>query len=279
MNKRRAGYRGTAGRLLFKFFGRKRVLDGLRLSNGSQFFQIDTLLLTKEFAMILEVKNWNGTIFFEPEFHQVIRIHNEKEETFYDPISQAEHKSRQLKKWLAANGFPDIPIEFAVIISSPSTIIKSPSKQTSSKVLHAHRLLSKLTSIEKSYSIERLNEKQIKKISHTLLKKHVEHEMDVMKFIKINPDTILTGVHCPQCGSLPMIYHWGQWRCPVCKTTSDTAHHQAVEDYFYLIKPSITNAEFLKFTHLTSVFSASRLLGQMNLQQGGEKKNRYYIKP
>ncbi|MCM3244169.1 hypothetical protein M3598_15555 [Cytobacillus oceanisediminis] len=106
-----------------------------------------------------------------------------------------------------------------------------------------------------------------------------EHEMDVMKFIKINPDTTLTGVHCPQCGSLPMIYHWGLWRCPVCKTTSDTAHHQAVEDYIYLIKPSITNAEFRKFPHLTSVFSAPRLLGQMNLQHGGEKKNRYYIKP
>lgn len=222
--------------------------------------------------MILEVKNWKGTIIFEPDFHQLMRIHNEKEEAFHDPISQAKHQSRQLKEWLAANGFPDIPIESAVIISSPSTIIKSPSKQTSSKVLHAHRLLSKLTSIEKSYSIVRLNKKQIKKISHTLLKKHVEHEMDLMKFLKINPDTSLTVVHCPQCGSLPMIYHWGQWRCPVCKTTSDTAHHQA----FYLNKPSITNAESRKFTHLTSVFSASRLLGQMNLQHGGEKKNRYY---
>ncbi|MDM5225400.1 nuclease-related domain-containing protein [Cytobacillus sp. NJ13] len=104
--------------------------------------------------MILEVKNWNGTIIFEPEFHQLIRIHNEKEEAFHDPISQAEHQSRQLKKWLAANAFLDIPIEFAVIISSPSTIIKSPSKQTSKKVMHAHRFLSNLNSIKKSYSIE-----------------------------------------------------------------------------------------------------------------------------
>ncbi len=115
--------------------------------------------------MILEVKNWNGTFIFEPNFHQLIRIHNEKEEAFHDPISQAEHQSRQLKKRLAANGFPDIPIEYDVFISSPSTIIKSPSKQTPSKVPHAHRLLSKLTSIEKSSSIERLNEKQIKKLA------------------------------------------------------------------------------------------------------------------
>ncbi|WP_370223697.1 hypothetical protein [Cytobacillus sp.] len=53
----------------------------------------------------------------------------------------------------------------------------------------------------------------------------------------------------------------------VCKTASDSAHQQTIVDYFYLIKPSITNAEFRRFTHLASVFSASRLLGQMNLSK------------
>ncbi|WP_243503173.1 nuclease-related domain-containing protein [Cytobacillus oceanisediminis] len=100
LNKRRAGYIGEQKLDYYlSFLDEKEywIYHGLRLSNGSQFFQIDTLLLTKEFAMILEVKNWNGTIIFEPEFHQLIRIHNEKEEAFHDPISQAEHQSRQLK--------------------------------------------------------------------------------------------------------------------------------------------------------------------------------------
>lgn len=165
LNKRKAGFIGEQKLDYYLDFldeKKYRIFHGLRLSNRKQFFHMDTLLLTKRFAMILKVKNWNGTFILEPNFHQLIRIHNEKEEAFHDPISKAEHQSRQLKKRLAANGFPDIPIEFDVFISSPSTIKKSPSKQTSSKVLHAHRLLSKLTSIEKSYSIERLNEKQIK---------------------------------------------------------------------------------------------------------------------
>ena len=168
LNKRKAGFIGEQKLDYYLDFldeKKYRIFHGLRLSNRKQFFHMDTLLLTKRFAMILKVKNWNGTFILEPNFHQLIRIHNEKEEAFHDPISKAEHQSRQLKKRLAANGFPDIPIEFDVFISSPSTIKKSPSKQTSSKVLHAHRLLSKLTSIEKSYSIERLNEKQIKKLA------------------------------------------------------------------------------------------------------------------
>lgn len=281
LNKRRAGYIGEQKLDYYlSFLDEKEywIYHGLRLSNGSQFFQIDTLLLTKEFAMILEVKNWNGTIIFEPEFHQLIRIHNEKEEAFHDPISQAEHQSRQLKKWLSANGFPDIPIEFAVIFSSPSTIIKSPSKQTSKKVMHAHRLLSNLNSIKKSYSIERLNEKQIKKISHTLLKKHVEHEIDVMKYLDIYPDTLLTGVYCPVCSSLPMIFHWGKWHCPTCKSISDRAHHQAVQDYFLLIKPVITSKEFREFTHVGSLNSATRLLSNMGIPHKGERSQRVYFK-
>lgn len=281
LNKRKAGYSGEQKLDYYLSFLDDRkywIYHGLRLSNGSQFFQLDTLLLTKGFAIILEVKNWNGTLIFEPEFHQVIRIHNEKEEAFLDPISQAEHQSRQLKKWMAIHGFPDIPVEFSVVISSPSTIIKSPSSQTSKKVMHAHRLLTNLNSIKKLYSIERLNEKQIKKMNQTLLKKHVDHDIDVMKFIKVNPDVILTGVHCPKCGSLPMIYHWGKWHCPACKSISSNAHHQAVQDYFLLIKPVITSKEFREFTHVGSLNSATKLLSSMGLLQKGEKSQRVYLK-
>ncbi|MBY6053336.1 NERD domain-containing protein [Cytobacillus firmus] len=281
LNKRRAGYTGEQKLDYYlNFLDEKEywIYHGLRLSNENQFFQIDTLLLTNGFAIILEVKNWNGTIIFDPEFHQVIRIHNEKEEAFHDPISQAEHQSRQLKKWMAAHGFPEIPVEFAVVISSPSTIIKSSSKHTSKKVVHAHRLLSKLNSIKKSYLIERLTEKQLKKINQTLLKKHVEQEIDVMKFIKVNPEAILTGVHCPKCCSLPMIYHWGKWHCPACKSISSNAYHQAVQDYFLLIKPVITSKEFREFTHVGSLNSATRLLSSMGLLQKGERSQRVYLK-
>jgi hypothetical protein len=76
-----------------------------------------------------------------------------------------------------------------------------------------------------------------------------------------------------------MIFHWGKWRCPACKTSSPNAHHQAVNDYFLLCNPIITNAEFRRFTHITSVYTASKLLAQMDLEQGGEKKNRVYKKP
>ncbi|GLB60030.1 nuclease-related domain-containing protein [Cytobacillus sp. NCCP-133] len=281
LRKRNAGFRGEQ-KLDYdlSFLNEKeyRIYHGLRLSSGNQFFQIDTLLLTKRFAILLEVKNWNGTIMFEPEFHQLIRIHNDKEEAFQDPISQAEHQSRQLKKWIQSNGFPQIPIEYAVVLSSPSTIIKSPNKQISTKVIHAHRLLNKISLIDETHKLVCIQDKEIKRLNRTLLKNHVPHEVDILNFFKINLDTLLTGVHCPHCATLPVIFHWGKWHCPACKGKSATAHYQAVEDYFLLIKPAISNEEFRNFTHITSVHTAYKLLSAMNLEVGGEKKNRTYKK-
>lgn len=281
LNKRKAGYKGEEKLDYYlSFLDEKdyRIFHGLRLSNGKHFFQIDTLLLSRKFAFIIEVKNWNGTIIFEPQFHQLIRIQEGKEEAFHDPVSQAEHQSRQLKKWLHTNGFPEIPIEYAVVISNPSTIINSSSKQIPNKVIHAHRLINKMVSTEGTYVNECINDKEVKKISKTLLKQHSPQEIDILKYFNINLDTLLTGVQCPQCNAFPMIFHWGKWHCPVCKISSSTAHYQAVQDYFLLIKPTITNAEFRRFTHIQSVHTAYKLLTQMNLEEVGEKKNRAYKK-
>ncbi|WP_309043006.1 nuclease-related domain-containing protein [Cytobacillus oceanisediminis] len=282
LNKRNAGYKGEQKLDYYlSFLDEKeyRIFHGLRLMNGKHYFQIDTLLVTRKMAFILEIKNWNGTIIFDPEFHQLIRVQNDKQEAFHDPISQAEHQSLQLRKWLKEHGFTCIPIEYAVIISSPSTIIKSPTNQISNQVFHAHRLINKITSIENTHNAERLTEKELKKLSKTLLKKHVSQEIDILEYFNIKSDTILTGVYCPKCSALPMIFHWGKWRCPACRTSSAIAHHQAVNDYFLLCNPIITNTEFRRFTHITSVYTASKLLAQMDLEQGGEKKNRVYKKP
>ncbi|WP_180968208.1 nuclease-related domain-containing protein [Cytobacillus massiliigabonensis] len=74
--KRWAGFRGEQtldfplSKLLEKDF---MIFHGLRLSNGKHFFQIDTLLLTTYFALVLEVKNYTGTLYFDPLLNQLIQ--------------------------------------------------------------------------------------------------------------------------------------------------------------------------------------------------------------
>lgn len=65
--KRRAGYRGE--KALDQFLINHPltddllILNDLRLSNGKQYFQIDSLLINNQFALILETKNIYGTLF------------------------------------------------------------------------------------------------------------------------------------------------------------------------------------------------------------------------
>ncbi|USK49676.1 NERD domain-containing protein [Bacillus sp. CMF12] len=281
--KRSAGFKGEE-RLFYylSFLEPKKywIFHDLRLSNGSHFFQIDALLLTANFALILEVKNWTGTLIFSPHFQQVIRIQNDKEEGFPDPLSQARHQTNQFRNWLGLNGFPDIPLEFLVVISHPSTIIKAETDplQISKRVLHSHHLLSKMNGIENKFPQEKTDSKEIRKLCRTLLKKHNPAQSEILEHFNVSAEEILTGVSCPKCTSLPMIFHWGKWHCPMCLFSSSLAHEAAVQDYFRLIKPSITNSQFRSFTHIPSPYAASRLLSRMNLSFKRNKRHRIYEK-
>lgn len=281
--KRSAGFKGEE-RLFYylSFLEPKKywIFHDLRLSNGSQFFQIDALLLTANFALILEVKNWTGTLIFNPQFQQVIRIQNDKEEGFPDPISQAWHQTNQFRNWLDLNGFPRIPLDFLVVISHPSTIIKAETDplQISMKVLHSHHLLSKMNGIENKYPQEKTDSKEIRKLCRTLLKKHTPVQSEILEHFNVSAEDILTGVICPKCTSLPMIFHWGKWHCPMCLFSSHLAHEAAVQDYFRLIKPAITNSEFRSFTHIPSPYTASRILSRMNLSFKRNKRHRIHEK-
>ena len=46
------------------------IFHGMRLTNGQFYFQIDTLILTAYFALVLEVKNYVGTLYFDPVLNQ-----------------------------------------------------------------------------------------------------------------------------------------------------------------------------------------------------------------
>jgi Nuclease-related domain len=66
------------------------IFHGLRLSNGKYFFQIDTLILTTYFALILEAENYSGTLYFDPILNQLIQTTPNGETRGYaNPIEQA----------------------------------------------------------------------------------------------------------------------------------------------------------------------------------------------
>ncbi|HAQ06766.1 MAG TPA: NERD nuclease, partial [Bacillus bacterium] len=125
------------------------------------------------------------------------------------------------------------------------------------------------------YKKEILSGKEHKKLSKLLAKNDVPIGSHLDQF-KIDPSQYLTGVQCPTCSLYAMERYSGTWNCKHCDTISKDAHKQALEDYFLLISPTITNKQFRVLTHIDSPKLATKLLVNLNLPSQGTTKNRIY---
>lgn len=277
------GYRGEkAVSYYLDFLPEKEnyIFHSLRLPSGKYFFQIDYLVLTVRYALILECKNFFGTLYFDEDFKQMIRIANEKEEGFQDPISQAKWHQHQLRSLLKLHNIT-LPIEYFVVISDPSTIVKTSPKnrEAMKKVVHGHSLLEKIAEVDSRYQNEILDSKEVRKLSKLLLKSHTPEDIDVLVKYGLRIGDINTGVRCPGCGRIPMIRQNVTWYCGGCGMKDKKAHVSAVTDYFHLFGDSITNKQFRDFVHLRSDTSAKRMLKAMELPFSGSNKGRIYCDP
>ncbi|WP_209125534.1 nuclease-related domain-containing protein [Alkalihalobacillus sp. BA299] len=272
-----AGYNGEKAidfHLSFLPEERYTILHDLRIPHNDRlYFQMDTLVLTPKFLLILEVKNINGSLIFDQTFQQLIRTSNDVEEAFPDPLLQVERQKRQLDMWLLKHKFPPVPIKTIVVISNPSTIIKAaPNKE----VIHAASLPNKLIMLDKFSNKEILTLKEIKKLSNLLIKQHQPRDQNLLQQYQIPHTDILTGVHCPECFRIAMIRKRGKWVCPECTTHSSDAHIFSLKDYSLLIDKEVTNQQVRTFLNIMSTTVAKKLLIASNFEQIGENKGRKY---
>lgn len=276
------GYRGEkAVSYYLDFLSDKEnyIFHSLRLPSGKYFFQIDYLVLTVRYALILECKNFFGTLYFDEDFKQLIRIANEKEEGFQDPISQAKWHLHQLHSFLMSHNIT-LPIDYFVVIGDPSTIVKtSPKNKVAlNKVVHGHSLLEKIAEVDRYYKEEIFDMKDLRRVSKLLLKSHTQENFDVLGRYGLKENEILAGVRCPRCGQISMIRVSRTWLCGGCGLNDKNAHVSAIEDYFRLFGDSITNRQFRDFVGLESKDTAKRLLSALNLPFTGTNKGRKYHK-
>src|SRR5699024_2121535 len=88
----------------------QQLLQKLRMPDQNGAFEIDTLLVTPHYILILEIKNWYGTIIFG-ENGQVIRVGDDgMEEGFPNPLHQVKLQRQRLRQWLHSRSIREIPI-------------------------------------------------------------------------------------------------------------------------------------------------------------------------
>jgi hypothetical protein len=282
VRKLASGYQGE--KTLNYFLGllpdkKYHIFHGLRLPIGNYFFQMDALLLSPKLIIILESKNYSGTILIEK--HQLTQEINNSKVIYENPIAQVNRHKILLHYLFEKYQVPSISIETLVVFTKASTEIKIATGyiEAEKKIGKVHNLLKKIEELEKYHNKDRIDQKTIGKIRRLVLNKHTPLRTDILQTFGIDKSDILTGVRCPNCSFLPMQYNRKNWICPECPCTTKDAYLEAVNDYFLLINPSITNSELREFLQLPSRRSSTYLFTLLNLPSTGSKKGRIYHQP
>ncbi|MEH7417391.1 nuclease-related domain-containing protein [Neobacillus drentensis] len=255
------------------------IFHGLRLPVRNSFFQMDAHLLSPKLIILLESKNYSGTLTLER--HQITQEINNIKMVYDNPISQVNRHKILLQYFFQKYQIPPIPIETVVVFTNSSSEIKIAQgyHEAEKKICKASNLLKKIEELEKYYNKERVDQKTIGKIKRLLLSKHTPYRSDFLGSLGINKSDILPGVCCSNCLYMPMEYKKNKWICPVCLKISKEGIHEAINDFFLLINTTITNLELREFLQLPTRRSSSYQLELLNLPSTGTKKGRVYHPP
>ncbi|WP_064092384.1 nuclease-related domain-containing protein [Rossellomorea aquimaris] len=251
------------------------ILNDLCLPIGSTFFQIDSLILSKSFSVIIEVKNIAGVLEIGGEFEQLSRTINGETTGFTNPLSQAKRYKIHLLHWMKMKKIPMLPVEYLVVFTNSSSILNSMknSQNNLKRIIRVENLVPTFMSLQQKYSIVHLINKQLKRLTNLLNKSHIQYPNNMTE------EKIIKGVQCTSCLEFSMIRNQSSWFCPNCEIYDKKAHEQAIYDYLLLKHPTINNKKAREFLRVDSPKVIHRLLNNMNLASRGEKKARVYFLP
>lgn len=287
LRKRRAGYNGESTiyyHLTFLKDKRYKIFYNVRLPIFSNHFQMDFLILTPFYILIIEVKNISGIVTIDPFIKQLTRTHKGVTEGFVDPVSQVLRYKLLLQKWFSTRRVKHPPIKHLVVFSNPSTTLNytvSPAPDDPYKqIIHAQNIIDKIKELNEKHPTSTVTDKELLKMKRLIIKKHEEPEIDILKAYSLTKRDILTGIRCENCQHLPMIRVNASWSCPKCRCSSKTAHIMAINEYFLLLNNHLTKSELRKFLHLQSRNTAYKILKSLQLNtKGGTKSVTYSIPP
>ncbi len=256
------------------------IFHGLRLPFRDTFFQIDTLILFSNFFLVLEVKYFKGTLYFDPKNYQLLQeVEGNPLKVYQDPILQASNQCFKLNSWLRTKQFPEFPCEKLIVLTNPKVITKvlSSPGEADRYVIKSPALSTKVNTLLKRHSSEPLDKKLIKKLVKQLLKEHTLDNSSPIPQYGVLPADIITGVLCPNCipNEIMKRIH-GAWECSKCRGKFEDAHIAALRDYVLLISPFITMRELRRYLGIENRVTIIRLLKNLNIDFVGEKKSRTY---
>lgn len=209
----------------------------------------------------------------------MIQTKQDREKAYDNPVLQVKNQKWHLERWLTQQNFMVPPMHTLVVISNPAAVIKTNDPRLFKNVVKGDVLVDRIRKMDSLNINNFFTEKEIKKISKTLLKKYTPLYPNLMKKYSLTEADLQKGVQCPSCSAFGMKRMKRTWVCDHCSFHSKTAYYMSIKDYFLLIKPTMTNSELRDFLLIHNSRTSGNILSTMNLPHSGTNKGRVYHMP
>ena len=240
------------------------ILFGSRFPLDGYYFQIDCLYLTTRFALIIEVKNHRGEIFFN-EAGQMLQTWDGQTKPYQNPVNQVDEQRLKFRKLLLQLGFDDLPIHTMVAFTNQNVILNL--AQPCQTRMVSEKVPNRLRQIHHQHKKVIYSQQKLMQLALNLKQLHTPREISILEKYNIAQSMIRSGVQCSNCNEFGMIRQIGTWYCPRCQQFNQDAHLKALADYALIHSPLITNKEARKQLNITSRGIANRLLKNKNIRQ------------
>ena len=235
--------------------------------------QNDVLIGTSKYFLILEVKNWTGSLDFKNSPRQVIQTTSTYTKSHDCPCAQAETIRDRMVRWLKRNEI-EIPVFHAVIFPYASTIInKSP------LISNVH-IASELPILLKEY------ENLPPLIAEDLFQATISSLWSENTTFKVNPlctkysilpSDLKTGLFCSTCDFYLLKKSSRSYYCPSCVTIPSNPFADAMTDWFFLVGSSISNQELKAFTNTTTSHTVGYFMKSSGYKKKGKTRDSLYF--
>ncbi|AYC28934.1 nuclease-related domain-containing protein [Paenisporosarcina cavernae] len=241
--------------------------------SNNRYLQIDVLVLTPSYFLLLEVKNIRGTIMFEKNPNQLVREVENVREVFRCPEQQVirhERRLRGLLNAISASGLPEIhPL---IVMAYPKTIVlKGPEKVN---IINACDLENYVEEINANFSME---SQELHRIASIVERKSWPFLMTPLheKF-PLETTDIKIGVFCSECLS-PIRKRLRL--CPYCSYPVMQSRIDSIADLMLLVRNPVSNADIREFLNIHQHETISYILQHANFRITGKGKGtRYHLR-
>lgn len=223
------------------------IVGDLNVASGRTFCQIDTLVFTPHYVLVLEVKNFSGTLQFQGNRYQMTRITREGDEEGFDsPVSQVLRAVNETEILLRKAGL-SLPIFRAVVLPYARTIVKGTPDHVPIVFSKALPLfISNLPTTNPLVATEDLQfaAEKIASFHQPFIPKNFSSRYE------FTLSDLRTGVICSDCGRSAAKQSIRAHYCHACQMPILDGYVSALRDWRDFISPLIRSSECQTFLQL-----------------------------